>query len=129
MEKIITKSKLKFWLLYGTPTKTPAQVVGWAVNAIYEKQESDEQASKETLYKNGVGFSHSDAKLGTYTAKQYLQYGTVSEKIFQRWTALKGSGEMKLLKYAMQLNKIANAKKLAKRFELHQHPTLTHHRP
>ncbi len=108
--KLVTKEKLISWVIKGTPTKTPKQVVGWAINAIYENQRADEKASAVTVYANGIGFTQSDARVGSVTAKQYLQYGEVSDKLFALWTARTKTHTMRLLKYANQLNDIANQK-------------------
>lgn len=43
-----------------------------AILAIYKRQTTEEQLSGETMRLNGMGFSGSDARLGSYYAKWLL---------------------------------------------------------
>lgn len=79
------------------------EAVERAILAIYRNQTYEEQKSGETLRLNGIGFSGSDARLGTYYAKWLLKghHLNVKHLIKARKIALK---------YRKQLLAIARAK-------------------
>lgn len=81
-----------------------------AILTLYEHQTRDEQETETTKYDNGVGFNGLDAEFLSSLAKQMLA---------NRYGRLKGSrltenqmkyARKKVMKYAGQLVKIANAK-------------------
>ena len=71
---------------------------------IYSYQTSDEQRSESTTYWNGVGFTGCDAEILTSFAKQYIRKGRLS---FLQMRLLR----KKMLKYSVQLARIANEQK------------------
>lgn len=71
--------------------------------AIFNKQTADEQDSGVTCHENGMGFTGADAEFMTSLANQYLVCGSLSKR--QTEVVRK-----RMLKYAGQLAKIANAK-------------------
>lgn len=73
-----------------------------AVVKIYEYQTSDERVYHETKENNGVGFNGADAAIMSSFAEFYMERGYLSSK--QLIIARK-----KIMKYAAQLAKIANA--------------------
>lgn len=73
-----------------------------AVVKIYEYQTADEQRAGETKENNGVGFNGADAQIMSSFAEFYKKRGYLSPK--QLMIARK-----KIMKYAAQLAKIANA--------------------
>ena len=73
-----------------------------AVVKIYEYQTADEKDSHETKEHNNVGFNGADAPIMSSFAEFYIKRGFLSPK--QLMIARK-----KIMKYAGQLCKIANA--------------------
>jgi hypothetical protein len=71
--------------------------------AIYNRQTSDEQESKTTKYSNNIGFSASDAPLGSYCAKWILKGNHLSGKYLDLARNM-------AIKYRVQLLKIARNK-------------------
>lgn len=96
MSKIWTPEEMKEIL-----TKRDDQVCK-AIVKIYEYQTADEQSSHETKEHNGVGFNGADAPIMSSFAEFYMKRGFLSPK--QIMIARK-----KIMKYAGQLCKIANA--------------------
>ena len=83
-------------------------VVGKALVGIFNNQTSDEQASNQTSKHNNIGFSGSDARSGSLTAKSYLKYKRLLDWQVERWTRIQPkTGYPKLCKYHNQLNQIA----------------------
>lgn len=68
---------------------------------IYQRQTADEKASESTKHENGVGFTSSDARLGTYYAKYVLSGKWLSGKHLARARRM-------AYKYAGQLAEEAN---------------------
>jgi hypothetical protein len=113
MEKIVTKEKLAEWV-----KENPQMYIGRALVALYNRQVDEEQSSNITKYKNGVGFSANDARVGTLGAKCYLREGKLTEKLLKPWVNTDPkTGLPRICKYAGQLNEIALAKAAAKRLK------------
>jgi hypothetical protein len=126
MEKIVSKEWLvnRLYLVVDKhingPTNPPERsivlksdavtVLGRALVAIYRNQTSSEQAAFSTKYKNGIGFSGPDARLGTLGAQKFLAQGTLPEWFVKAWLVEK-NGYPRICKYAKQLNAIANEKR------------------
>lgn len=127
MEKIVTKDYLKSrfiarpcpycskdnycgicenGLLALLPSERIA-VLGRALVAIYNNQTTQEKQIVATVERNGVGFSHSDARVGTLGAKEFIATKTLAAWQVKYWLKDKG-GYPKICKYANQLNQIAN---------------------
>jgi len=92
-----------------------------AVCAIYKRQTVDERASAETRWLNGVGFSASDAKIGSRLARWMLAGTGEFTRPVDGQTFRGGLYMSRLaicralaLKYAKQLAEIANARETAK---------------
>lgn len=83
--------------------ETSDKAVVRAVLAIYEYQTASEQNAMTTNEDNGVGFNGTDAGIMSSFAQGIKKYGSLTEK--QMVIARK-----KIIKYAGQLAKIANAK-------------------
>jgi hypothetical protein len=108
MEQLVTKEKLKAWI-----AKDAVTVIGRALVVLFNRQESEEQSSNGTKFKNGVGFSSNDARLGSIGAKYYIQFKTLTPKLLAGW--LKDShGYPRICRYSKQLNEIANERYRAK---------------
>jgi hypothetical protein len=78
--------------------------VGKAIVKLYEFQTRDEQMSHSTKEHNGVGFNGVDAEIMTSFAEFYKKRGYLTEKQLR-------IARKKIMKYAGQLCKIANANK------------------
>lgn len=78
-----------------------------AIVAIYKRQTEDEKFAGETKHSNGVGFSGSDAKLGTYWANWILSGKTLSGNHLLKARRMS-------LKYIRQLSEIVTEKMVAK---------------
>lgn len=73
-----------------------------ALKKLYERQTEEEQNGNHTDERNGVGFNRIDAEFMTSVAKYLIEYGSLTDK--QLFYVRK-----KIMKYAGQLTKIANA--------------------
>lgn len=84
-------------------------VVGRACVALFNRQTEAEQAHNDTEVLNNEGFSGSDARQGSLTAKYYLKHRRLEEWMVEQWTK-EWRGRPRLAKYWKQLNKAAEAK-------------------
>ena len=75
-----------------------------AIIAIYNNQTSEEKSCEGTITDNGIGFSASDARLGTYMAK----YAIKESKPISGEFLVKA--QKMAIKYRKQLTQIANSK-------------------
>ena len=82
-----------------------------AMVRLYERQTSDEQASKTTKYRNGRGFSGCDAGIGSYYARWVQAGKPLSGKHLERARRM-------ACKYVGQLVEIAN-ERVAKPMQAH----------
>ena len=78
------------------------KAVARAVVAIYNLQTDEEKRSEQTLRSNGVGFSGTDARRGTYYAQYILRTGSLTGKHLELARKM-------TQKYWRQLAEIANA--------------------
>lgn len=108
MKNLVTKEKLVELMSRNTETKI--QVIGRALVALMKRQESEEVSSKETKFRNGRGFTPSDARSGTLTALYFLKHKTLLQWQIERWSAPSATGLPRVVKYSRQLNEIANEK-------------------
>lgn len=104
MKIIVTKSWLK-----AKVEENPSLVIGRALVALFQRQTSEEKNSNGTKFKNGVGFSANDARIGTLAAKYYLKHGTLLEWQLKPWLKIVNDYP-RITKYTKQLNEIANEK-------------------
>lgn len=88
----------------------PARVIGRALVAIFRNQTVEERGMNKTKFRNGVGFTGTDGRIGAITAKYYLKHGTLLEWQIANWLKPNRRGEPRIVKYANQLNQIANEK-------------------
>ena len=87
-------------------------VVGRACVALFNRQTVTEQDANITNVNNYEGFSSSDARQGSLTAKYYLKHGKLEEWQVEQWLQT-WRGRPRLAKYWRQLNKVAEAKEAA----------------
>lgn len=103
--KIVTKASLIALLADADNAKTIA-IVGRALWALFQYQTRSEQSSNDTQVWNSVGFSSSDARSGSLTAKYWKKHGTLLDWQLDRWTR-DFRGAPRITKYHRQLNAIA----------------------
>lgn len=109
MTHLVTRATLM--RLLNDDAKRP-HVIGRALVALFHKQTRTEQAANHTDNLNFVGFSGSDARDGSITAKYYLKHGTLLPWQIENWMK-PFRGFPRITKYARQLNDIATAKQAA----------------
>jgi hypothetical protein len=90
-----------------------AKFIGRALVALFNRQLEDEKSTNDTRHENSKGFSSSDAKSGTLTAKYFLKHKTLESWQVEKWTR-EERGRPRICKYARQLNEIAEEKLLKK---------------
>lgn len=84
-------------------------VVGRACVALFNRQTESEQVHNDTNVLNYEGFSGSDARQGSLTAKYYLKHRRLEEWMVEQWTK-EWRGRPRLAKYWKQLNEAAQEK-------------------
>lgn len=109
MNKIVTKQSLTEML--NSSKEKQIQIIGRALVALFNRQVEDEKSTNDTKYRNGIGFTPSDAKSGTLTAKYFLKHKTLLEWQVEKWLVRTSSGFPKIVKYSRQLNEVALEKK------------------
>jgi len=102
MDKLVTKELLVAWV-----QKDPVTTIGRALAALFQYQEAREQAGNVTMLRNGVGFTQSDARIGSLGAKYYLKHRKLEDWHIKLWMKPNKHGQPKIVKYAAQLNSIA----------------------
>jgi hypothetical protein len=86
------------------------KAVARALVALNKRQTADEQATENTRYDNGQGFTPADARMGTSMANFYTKFNRLSEKQLAYWRKPNARGIPRINKYAGQLLEIAQAK-------------------
>lgn len=84
-------------------------VIGRALVVIFNQQTRSEQSSNNTEIHNMVGFSGSDAKGGSLTAKYYLKHKTLLPWMVDNWMR-DFRGSPRICKYWKQLDRAAKLK-------------------
>jgi len=107
---LVTKDSLQSMLDNENPTYV-MHVVGRALVAIFNRQTEDEKKVNETKLHNGIGFTGSDGRSGSLTAKSYLKNKRLEDWQVERWTKRSAkTNYARLCKYHTQLNQIAQQK-------------------
>lgn len=78
------------------------KVVYESLVQIYNCQTEDEKLYKETSHDNGIGFNAFDSKILSSFAEFYLEHGYLTRNQLE-------VARRKLVKYAKQITKLANA--------------------
>jgi hypothetical protein len=99
----VTKDSLAEMLKHQNPKYVEA-VIGRALIVILENQTKDEQSAAETIEDNGIGFTGSDARTGTITAKYYQKHNKLEPWMVEKWVKIGKSGYPRICKYHKQLN-------------------------
>ncbi len=105
---LVTKSKMIEALNDPRPG-FKERYIGKALVAIFNFQTEEEKTHNDTETNNNIGFSGSDAKDGSITAKYFLKHGTLLEWMVDNWMK-DFRGSPRITKYARQLNIVAEAK-------------------
>lgn len=87
--------------------------VGRALVALNKRQNTDEQISEITKYRNYRGFRPCDARVGTSMAKFYSRNGYLTEKQIAYWRRSQKNGVKRIAVYANQLLKVVKEKQVA----------------
>ncbi len=103
---IVTKDSLQK-MLDSNDINYVIQVIGRALVVIMNQQTDDEKQKVRTIEHNGIGFTGSDAKSGTLTAKSFLKNKTLTEWQIEKWLKKNSNGYSRLVKYHAQLNRAA----------------------
>lgn len=111
MATTITKESLNAMLLAADAVKRQ-HIIGRALVRLFERQTSVEQARNDTENKNWVGFSASDAKSGSLTAKYYLKHRKLEDWMVNKWMTIT-NGYPRLCRYSRQLNQIVSEREAA----------------
>jgi hypothetical protein len=89
------------------------KAIARALVVLNERQTESEQATQDTKYDNGVGFTPADARMGTSMAQFYSKRGYLTEKQLAYWKKPNVRGVWRICKYAGQLLEIAMEKAAA----------------
>lgn len=109
MTAIVTKQNLADMLNEADAAKR-AHIIGRALVALFNRQTEAEQSANRTDNLNGIGFTGSDARSGSLTAKSYIKNRTLQQWQVDKWMTL-SRGYPRICKYAGQLNEIALEKR------------------
>lgn len=90
--------------------KNDKRAVARALVVLYERQTSDEQAQEGTRHLNGRGFRPCHARMGSSMAKQFMKYGSLSDKQISYWRVPDATGSMRIGIYWAQLLEEAELK-------------------
>lgn len=84
--------------------------IGRALVALFNRQVEDEKKTNNTHNTNYLGFSKSDARQGSISAKSYIKNGKLEDWQVSLWINEKFRGNPRIVKYSRQLNEIAAEK-------------------
>lgn len=106
VKTIVTREWIRGYIAT-QPRDKVEKLVGRALVQLLKRQTREEQSSNTTSQDNGVGFSGSDGRSGTLTAKSFLKNRSLQDWQLEKWTKPGKNGFPRLAKYAKQLNEIA----------------------
>lgn len=106
MKKLVTRDSMQAMLDSDNPAFVDA-VIGKALVGIFKRQTDAEQNANDTNEANNVGFTGTDGRSGSLTAKYYLKHKTFLDWQRGMWLKKGKSGFARIAKYHRQLNEIA----------------------
>lgn len=106
---LITKATLERMLQAASPEKR-AQIVGRACLALFRRQTEAEKQMNNAAVTNMRGFTHSDARQGSITAKFFIRHGTLHDWQVEQWLKPNSRGVARIVKYWRQLDEEAKIK-------------------
>ena len=109
---MVTKDSLTKMIQAANPEKQ-AQIVGRACLVLFKRQTESERQTNATNTENSIGFTGSDAKCGSLTAKTFLKHKTLQPWQVERWLKVDCRGTMRIAKYWKQLDEAARDKAAA----------------
>lgn len=86
------------------------QAIGRALMVLTDRQTFDEREAKDTKYRNGVGFTPADSKMGVSMGLQFKERNSLSAKQIAYWRKPNAKGVMRVSKYWKQLIDAAKEK-------------------
>lgn len=89
-----------------------AHVIGRACVALFKRQTAGEQEKNATDTWNYRGFSQSDARTGSLTAKFYMKHKRLEDWQINNWMK-EWRGSPRIVKYWKQLDEIARTRVVA----------------
>ena len=92
---------------------TNDKAVGRALMVLTERQTIDEREAKDTKYRNGVGFTPADSKVGVSMGQQFQNRNFLTAKQIAYWRKPNSKGVMRVAKYWAQLLDAAKEKQAA----------------
>lgn len=108
--KLVTRESLQAMIdkaIKENDTRRLSAIIGRALVVLFDRQTQDEKESNDTNRTNSIGFSSSDARQGSITAKTFLKRGELKQFQLDMWTARQANGFSKITKYVKQLNEHA----------------------
>ncbi len=99
--------------------------IGKALVATFNYQTEDEKSHNGTETNNNIGFSGSDARDGSITAKYFLKHRTLLPWMVENWMR-DWRGAPRITKYARQLNMVAEMKAAKAKATSKPTPNFTH---
>lgn len=106
MTKIITRENFVEMLEKADEQKR-VRLIGRALVVLLQRQTYEEQRVEKTQEHNGIGFTGTDAEVGTNMAKWYQARGFLSQKQVAVWMKKNKTGVPRIAKYHGQLNESA----------------------
>jgi len=103
--KIVTKD---FLLQRLEDESKRGYVIGRILLAIFNNQTVEEQSTNGTKFFNNIGFTKPDARIGCIGAKTFLKNGALEQWVIDIWMKPNKKGQPRIVKYARQLDCIAN---------------------
>ena len=88
--------------------------IGRALVHLFRRQTYDEQQSNDTKHDNGRGFTGSDARQGSISAKYYIKHQRLQDWQIALWLKRDRRGRTRLGKYYGQIAEEAQKKAVAK---------------
>lgn len=106
----ITKQVLEI-MITEADVERKARIIGRACLALFRRQTEDEKAANTTTHTNRKGFTQSDARQGSITAKYFIKHGTLQDWQVAQWVRQEARGNMRISKYWRQLDEEARARR------------------
>lgn len=106
---LVTKESLT-QMIQAASVEKQAQIVGRACLVLFKRQTASERQANTTNVQNSIGFTGSDAKSGSLTAKTFMKYNTLQPWQVERWLKIDSRGTMRIAKYWRQLDEAAREK-------------------
>ena len=105
-EVIVTRDWITNYI-FDQPAHKVERMIGRALVGLFKRQTEDEAKCNDTKFVNNVGFSGSDARSGSLTAKYYMKHKRLEEWQVKKWIRLGKNGHPRIARYHRQLNEIA----------------------